>query len=165
MCQVMGICYQLLTKGSVHWQALPCVVWAIVSTVQLHGHQQDVGRTIAQLIPVPLIFASWLGNMGDNNWTVRLIGLAEGSMILEGYLYTISTRADAHLHLTKSTIQGSTLLLYMKAASLWLHSKLGVDIPIICPHSQKIVQPFCDTIAQALKWGMPQPKHEPTHIR
>jgi len=85
-------------------------------------------------------------------------------MLLEGYLYKISTNAGAHLKSTTSTLQGSTLLLYLKAASLWLHSKLHLDMPVVCPTTQKIVQPFRDTIAQAFKWGMPQPKQEPyTH--
>jgi len=47
---------------------------------------------------------------------------------------------------------------------LWLHNELHVDMPVVCPMTQKIIQPFHDTIAQAFKWGMPQPKREPyTH--
>jgi len=102
--------------------------------------------------------------VGYDDWSVQLIGPTKASILLEGYLYEIATDAGAHLKSTFSTLQGSTLLLYLKAASLWLHSKLHLDMPMVCPTMQKIIPPFCDTIAQAFKWGMPQPKHEPyTH--
>jgi len=85
-------------------------------------------------------------------------------MLLEGYLHDITTHAGARLKPSISTLQGSTLLLYLKAASIWLRSELHLDVPVVCPITQKIIQPFRDTIAQALKWGMPQPKREPyTH--
>jgi len=51
-------------------------------------------------------------------------------------------------------------VLYLKAASLWLHTELRVDVPIVNPMTQKIVQPFHNSITQALKWGMPKPKQE-----
>jgi len=79
-------------------------------------------------------------------------------MLLEGYLHDITTRPEARLKSHATTLQGSTLLLYLKAASLWLHTELGVDIPIVNPTTQKIVQLFRDSIAQALKWGTPKPK-------
>jgi len=85
-------------------------------------------------------------------------------MLLKGYLYKIATNAGACLKSTTSTLQSSTLLLYLKAALLWLCNALHLDVPVVCPMMQKIIQPFCDTIAQVFKWGMPQPKHEPyTH--
>jgi len=85
-------------------------------------------------------------------------------MLLEGYLHAIATDKEARLHSNKTTLQGSTLLLYLKAAALWLHTELGLTIPIVCPTSQKILPPFRDPIAQAFKWGSPQDKREPyTH--
>jgi len=85
-------------------------------------------------------------------------------MLLEGYLFEVATNAGACLKSTSNTLQGSTLLLYLKATALWLRNELHVDVPVVCPTSQKIVQPFRDTIAQAFKWGMPQPKRKPyTH--
>jgi len=85
-------------------------------------------------------------------------------MLLEGYLHAIVTDKEACLHFQKSTLQGSMLLLYLKAAALWFHTKLGLTIPIICPTSQKFLPPFCDPIVQAFKWGSPQDKWEPyTH--
>jgi len=48
--------------------------------------------------------------------------------------------------------------LYLKAAALWLHGKLGVTIHIVCPQTQKILPPFRDPIAQAFKWGSPEAK-------
>jgi len=85
-------------------------------------------------------------------------------MLLEGYLHAIATDKEARLCSNKSTLQGSTLLLYLKAAALWLHTELGLTIPIVCPTSQKILPPFHDPIVQAFKWGSPQDKWEPyTH--
>jgi len=61
-------------------------------------------------------------------------------------------------------LQGTTLLLYIKAAALWLHMELGVTVHIVCPQTQKILPPFRDPIAQAFKWGSPQAKRKPyTH--
>jgi len=92
------------------------------------------------------------------------MGQTEASMLLEGYLHNIATIAGACLWSPSLTLQGSTLLLYFKAASLWLHTELHLDVPMVCPTTQKIVQPFCNSIAQAFKWGTPQPKCKPyTH--
>jgi len=85
-------------------------------------------------------------------------------MLLEGYLHAIAMDKEARLRSNKTTLQGSTLLLYLKAAALWIHTELGLTIPIVCPTSQKILPPFWDPIAQAFKWGSPQDKREPyTH--
>jgi len=105
-------------------------------------------------------FASWLASMGYDDWSVRLIGPTEASMLLEGYLYDIASNPKARLQSQTSTLQGSTLLLYLKAVSLWLCCELQVEVPVVCPITQKIVQPFRNTITQAFKWGMPQPKRK-----
>jgi len=79
-------------------------------------------------------------------------------MLLEGCLHDITTYPEAQLKSHATTLQGSTLLLYLKAASIWLYTELGVNVPIVNPTTQKIVQPFHNSIAQALKWGMPKLK-------
>jgi len=81
-------------------------------------------------------------------------------MLLEGYLHAIPTNKASHLHSSKTTLQGSMLLLYLKAATLWIHTKLGVNIPLVCPHSQRILPPFGDPITPAFKWGSPQDKRK-----
>jgi len=82
-------------------------------------------------------------------------------MLLEGYLHSISTNASARLRSSAMVLQGSTLLLYLKAASLWFHTELGIQVTVICPTTNKILPPFWDTITQSLKWGTPLPKCEP----
>ncbi len=72
-------------------------------------------------------------------------------MLLEGYLYDIASNPEAWLCSLASPILGSTLLLYLKATSLWLCSELQVEVPMVCPVTQKIVQPFHDTITPAFK--------------
>jgi len=82
-------------------------------------------------------------------------------MLLEGYLHIILTEASSWLWSSKPILQGSTLLLYLKAAALWLHMELGVTVHIICPQKKKILHPFRDPIMQAFKWDSPQAKWEP----
>jgi len=85
-------------------------------------------------------------------------------MLLEGFLHMVATRPDVRLPSAASQLQGSTLLLYLKAAALWLQTELNVTVHVVSPTTQKILPPFRDVIAQAFKWGTPQPKREPyTH--
>jgi len=92
------------------------------------------------------------------NWSLR------GALLLEAYLHVVATKASARLPSSKTTLRASTILLYLKAASLWFHTILHLDVPVVCPVTQKILQLYRDVIAQALKWGMPLPKREPyTH--
>jgi len=85
-------------------------------------------------------------------------------MLLQGYLHVITTDTHARLPSTKLTLQGSTLLHYLKAASLWFRTELDINVPVICQSTQKILPAYRDPIAQAFKWGTPQPKREPyTH--
>jgi len=102
--------------------------------------------------------------MGYDDRSIRLIGPPEGTMLLEGFLHMVATRPDVRLPSAASQLQGSTLLLYLKAAALWLQTELNVTVHVVSPTTQKILPPFRDVIAQAFKWGTPQPKREPyTH--
>jgi len=93
-----------------------------------------------------------------------MIGPTKGALLLEGYLHVITTDTHSHLSSTKPTLQGSTLLHYLKAASLWFHTELSIEVPVICPSAQKILPPYHDPIAQVFKWATPQPKCKPyTH--
>jgi len=93
-----------------------------------------------------------------------MIGPANGALLLEAYLHIVTTQASACLSSSKSMLRASTILLYLKATSLWFHTSLHLDVPVVCPVTQKILQPYHDVIAQAMKWGMLLPKREPyTH--
>jgi len=82
-------------------------------------------------------------------------------MLLKGYFHNMTTNVMAQLWSLKTTLQVPTLLLYLKAAALWLHTELNVMVHISCPTLHKILLLLCDPITQALKWGPPQPKWEP----
>jgi len=166
--RVVGIRYQNAAPRSVLLQTLPSAAHTAVSAAWVHSQRWDRGdvhrkndRTIDSRATH---FAAWLGRVGYDDRTVRLISHTEASMLLEGYLHVLATEASSRLRSSKSTLQGSTLLLYLKAAALWLHTELGVTVHIVCPNTQKILPPFRDPIAQAFKWGSPQAKREPyTH--
>ncbi len=165
--RVMGIHYQTAPR-SVSLQALPRAMRAAVQAAWVHSQHRDRGnvhrkndRTVNSRATH---FASWLGTVSYDDQTVRMIRPSKASMLLEGYLHAIMMDKEACLHSNKSTLQGSTLLLYLKATALWFHTELGLTIPIVCPTSQNILPPFCDPIAQAFQWGSPQDKWEPyTH--
>jgi len=63
--------------------------------------------------------------MGYDDRSIQLIGSPEGTMLLEGFLHMIATCPDARLPSATTQLQGSMLLLYLKAAALWLQTSCG----------------------------------------
>jgi len=135
---------------------VPCT---LLST--LHGciNSNGIETTLAGKIALSTHathFATWLEHMGYNDQTIRLICKADGIMLLERYLHDITTWPAARLESHTITLQGSTLLLYFKAASLWLHVELGVEVPTMNPMTQNIVQPFQDCSSPQMGYAKTQ---------
>jgi len=146
-------------------QTLPSAVRAAVHAAQLHNQHRERGnirwKNDCTIDSRNAHFATWLGRMGYDNRSIYLIGTQEGTLLLEGFLHMVATCPDAHLPSATTQLQGSMLLLYLKAAALWLQTELNVTIHVVSPTMQKILPLFWDVIAQAFKWGTLQPKWEP----
>jgi len=163
-CRIVGIRYQHAPQWSAALHALPSAVQVAVGIAWLHHQQHDWGnvhsKNNSMVDSQAVHFASWLGTVGYDDWSVWLINAAMGTMLLEGYLHAILTNALAHLCSLVTVLPGSTLLLYLNAALLWFHMELGLQVSIICPTTNKILPLFCNTFTQSLKWGMPILKWE-----
>jgi len=122
-------------------QTLPHAVQALVHAVRLHCQQQDRSNVCQKndctIDSHAAHFARWLAEVGYNDWSISLIGPSEGPLLLEAYLHVIATQASARLPSSKTTLRASTILLYLKAASLWFRTSLHLNVPVVCPVTQK----------------------------
>jgi len=89
-----------LAPWSVYLQALPNAMHTVANAAWMHSQQNNQGnvhcKNACTINSQAMHFASWLGKVGYyDDQTVQLIGPAEGTMLLEGYLHVILTNASS----------------------------------------------------------------------